>query len=177
MVWRTTKKALDPQCTVPTVEYGGGSVKCWGCFLSSGVGNLVFIDGNMSGESYQDVLQKSLLQSIMNLNMGKDWIFQHDNDPKHRSTIETTWLNQEHVECLRWPSFSPGMNPIEHLWDDVERRMKKEQPKNEKELKEALSRVWKGIEKGTLKKLVDSVPNRLNEVLRMRAYPTRHYLC
>ena len=66
------------------------------------------------------------------------------------------------------------MNPIEHLWDEVERRMKKEQQKNEKELKEALSRVWNGIEKGTLKKLVDSVPNRLNEVLRMRVYPTKY---
>ena len=69
------------------------------------------------------------------------------------------------------------MNPIEHLWDDVERRMKKEQPKNEKELREALSRVWNEIEKGTLKKLVDSIPNHLNEVLRMRGYPTRYYLC
>ena len=29
MVWRTTKKELDPQCTVPTVKYNGGSVKCW----------------------------------------------------------------------------------------------------------------------------------------------------
>ena len=52
MVWRTTKKELDPQCTVPTVKYGGGSVECWGCFLSSGVGNMALIDGNMSGELY-----------------------------------------------------------------------------------------------------------------------------
>ena len=52
--------------------------------------------------------------------------------------------------------------------------MKKEQPKNEKELKGTLSRVWNGVEKGTLKNLVDSVPNLLNAVLRMRAYPTRY---
>ena len=52
--------------------------------------------------------------------------------------------------------------------------MKKEQPKNEKELKEALSLVWNGIEKGLLKKLVYSVPNRLNEVLRMRGCPERY---
>ena len=67
------------------------------------------------------------------------------------------------------------MNPIEHLWDEVERRIKKEQPKNEKELKEVLSRVWNGIEKRTLKTLVDSIPNRLNEVLRMRGYQIRYY--
>ena len=66
------------------------------------------------------------------------------------------------------------MKLIEHLRDEVERRMKKEQPKNEKELKEALSRIWNGIEKGTLKKLVDSVSICLNEVFRMRGYPTRY---
>ena len=28
IIWRTTKEELDPQCTVPTVKYGGSSVKC-----------------------------------------------------------------------------------------------------------------------------------------------------
>ena len=72
MVWRTTKEELDPQCTAPTVKYSGGVVKCWRCFSSSGVGNLAFIDGNMSGELYRDILQKNLLQSVKNLDMDKD---------------------------------------------------------------------------------------------------------
>ena len=50
MVWRTRKEEFSPNCTVPTVKYGGGNVKCWGCFSSSGVGNLVLIDGNTTGE-------------------------------------------------------------------------------------------------------------------------------
>lgn len=66
------------------------------------------------------------------------------------------------------------MNPIEHLWDEIERRMKKEQPKNVQQLRECLSRVWKGVEKEVLKKLVDSVPNRLNECIRVKGYPTRY---
>ena len=66
------------------------------------------------------------------------------------------------------------MNPIEHLWDEVERQMKKEQLKNEKDLQECLTRVWNVIEKPVLKKLVDSVPNRLNEVIRMEGYSTRY---
>ena len=35
-------------------QHGGGNVNCWGCISSSGVGNLVFIDGNMIGEVYRD---------------------------------------------------------------------------------------------------------------------------
>ena len=60
------------------------------------------------------------------------------------------------------------MNPIEYLWDEVKRRMKNEQLKDEKKLKEALNRIWNGIEMPVLKKLVDSVPNRLHEVIKMK---------
>lgn len=174
MVWRTPKEEYNSICTVPTVKHGGGNVKCWGCFSSSGVGNLVFIDGNMTGEMYRTILDNNLLQSVEKLKMDNEWTFQHDNDPKHRAAIVTNWLNQKGVERLEWPSFLPDLNPIEHLWDEIERRMKKEQPKNEKELKESLTRVWKGVEKEVLKKLVDSVPNRLNEVIRMKGGPTRY---
>ena len=89
MMWRTTTEELDPKCTVPTVKHGGGSVKCWGCFSSYGVGNLVFIDGNMTGEMYRAILNNNLLQSVNKLGMGAQWIFQHDNDPNHTAGIVT----------------------------------------------------------------------------------------
>ena len=72
MVWRTPKEELDPKCTVSTVKYGGGNVKCWDCFSSCGVGNLVFIDRNMTGEVYRDILQKNLFESIKKLNVGRE---------------------------------------------------------------------------------------------------------
>ena len=70
MVWRTTTEELDPKCTVPIVKHDGGRVKCWGCFPSCGVGNLVFIDGNMTGEMYRAILDNNLLQSVNKLGMG-----------------------------------------------------------------------------------------------------------
>ena len=98
MDWRSTKEELEPRCTVPTVKHGGGNV---GCFSSSGVGNLVFIDGNMTGELHRDILQKNMLQSAKKLNMAKDWWFQHDNDPKHTARIVTNWLGQKHIQRLK----------------------------------------------------------------------------
>ena len=71
-------------------------------------------------------------------------------------------------------SFSPDLNPVEHIWDEVERRMRKEKAKNEFELKQALLKVWYNIGNDVTKKLVDSVPNRLHEVIRMNGYPTRY---
>ena len=49
MVWREPREEFQPACTVPTVEHGGGNVKVWGCFAWNGIGNLAFIDGNMTG--------------------------------------------------------------------------------------------------------------------------------
>ena len=115
MVWRSTKEELEPRCTVPTVKHDEGNVKCWGCFSSSGVDNLVFIDGNMTGELYRDILQKNLLQLAKKLNMAKVWWFPHDNDPKHRARIATNWLDQKRIQRPKWPSFFPDMNPREHL--------------------------------------------------------------
>ena len=60
------------------------------------------------------------------------------------------------------------------MWDELERRMKNEQPKNEKGLKEGLLRVWHSIGKDVTKELVASIPSRLNEVIRMKGYPTAY---
>ena len=128
----------------------------------------------MTGNMYRDILQKNLFESVKKLNLSNKWIFRHDNDPKHRSYVVAHWLDQNGVERLKWPSFSPDINPIEHMWDELERRMKNEQPKNKKDLKGALLRVWQGIGKDVTKKLVDSIPSRLNEVIRMKGYPTRY---
>ena len=128
----------------------------------------------MTGEPYREILENNLLKSVEKLGISHDWIFQHDNDPKHKTAIVANWLNRNGLEQLHWPSFSSDLNPIEHLWDEVERQLKKKQPKSQNELKESLIEVWHGIELTTLKKLVDSVPNRLNEVIRIKGYPTRY---
>ena len=61
MIWRTPAAEFDITCTIPTVKHSGGSVICWRCFSSSGVGNLVFIDGNMTEAMYRDILDRNLL--------------------------------------------------------------------------------------------------------------------
>ena len=162
------------KCTVPTVKHNGGSVMVWGCFSRSGVGNLCFIEGNMDRFLYREILRKNLLQSCQKLGLENSFVFQHDNDPKRTAGLVKDWLKQKKIETLNWPPFSPDMNPIEHLWDELERRMKKHHPKNKEELKEILLKEWNNIGTDVTEKLVDSVPNRLYECVRMRGYPTRY---
>ena len=39
------------------------------------------------------------------------------------------YLQQEAIELLPWPAMSPDMNPIEHLWDNLEQKVNPPYPK------------------------------------------------
>ena len=56
---------------VRTVKHGGSNVKVWRCSEWNGVGNLTFIDGNMTGYMYKDILESNLFQSALKLDLGK----------------------------------------------------------------------------------------------------------
>lgn len=98
----------------------------------------------------------------------------HDNDPKHTSGLIKDWLKGKCIQTLPWPPYSPDFNPIENLWDELERRVKKHQLKNLKDLELLLKEECNKIELPLLEKLVDSVPSRLYECIKMKGYPTRY---
>lgn len=174
MAWRTRDEEFDPKCTVPVVKYGGGSVMVWGCFTRKGVGRLYVLNHTMDALYYRQILEENLLPSIKQLGLGSSFMFMHDNDPKHRSALVRDWLRNNGIEVLQWPSSSPDLNPIEHLWDVLEDQVKKRQPRNKKELSLYLVEEWNKIELSVLQKLVDSVPSRLNECIKMKGYATRY---
>ena len=88
MVYRTPKEEFDPKCIVPTVKHGGSSVTVWGGgFTRKGTGQLCILDRVMDRFYYHDILEQHLLPSIKNFKFGKEFIFMHDNDPKHTSGI------------------------------------------------------------------------------------------
>ncbi|KAK3559106.1 hypothetical protein QTP86_004109 [Hemibagrus guttatus] len=55
--------------------------------LPQGTGRLVRIKGKMNAAVYRDILDENLLQNSLDLRLGRRFIFQQDNDPKHTAKI------------------------------------------------------------------------------------------
>lgn len=99
-VWRNRGEAFKVGYTRPTVKHGGGSVMVWGCFSSAGVGNLFIIEGKMTGEVYRSISVENLKQSAEKIGLGNDFVFQHDNDPKHTSRVVRSFFIKKKFRCF-----------------------------------------------------------------------------
>ncbi|KAK6298275.1 hypothetical protein J4Q44_G00313300 [Coregonus suidteri] len=77
--------------------------------------------------------------------MGRGWVFQHDNDPKHTASATKEWLRKKHLKVLEWPSQSPDLNPIENLWREQKVCIAQRQPRNLKDLEKVCMEEWAKI--------------------------------
>lgn len=128
-VWQRANTAFQHKNLIPSVKNGGGSIMVWACFAPSGPGRLAIIDGTMSSELYQHILQENVKVSISELKLNRKWVIEQDNDPNtNQSTKE--WLEQKKDNVLEWQSQSPDRNPTEILWKDLKQAVHTKKPTN-----------------------------------------------
>ena len=85
-------------------------------------------------------------------------------------------LAGQHIEVLGpWRGFSSDLNPIEHCWVVVKRKVSDLKPTSYNDLVEKIKQVWcQQITEDFYKTLVESMPDRIRAVLDAKGGPTRY---
>ena len=74
------------------------------------------------------------------------------------------------VEELDWPAQSPDLNPIEHLWDELEcqLRARPNRTTSVPDLANAFVAEWKQVPAVMFQHLVESLPRRVEAVIAVK---------
>jgi hypothetical protein len=115
----------------------------WGYISHDCKLDLVTIQGNLTGDQYiRDVLQPTVVPHFDNHPLATRHVYMDDNARPHRSRAVTAYFQSEAVTSVPWPAMNPDLNPIEHIWNMLGRRiLARESPvQNIRKLEAALHR-------------------------------------
>ncbi|GFW04447.1 transposable element Tcb2 transposase [Trichonephila clavipes] len=161
-IWRDRGSRNNPAFVHESVRFGGGGVLVYGGISIDGRTDLYIIrDGPLTARRYRDEILRTIVVPYAAA-IGDDFILIDDNSRPHRANLVEDSLFEEGIVRMEWPACSPDMNPIEHVWDALGRRVTGRQPSPQtlQELERALLEEWDRIPQLVINSLIDSMPQR-----------------
>ena len=100
----------------------------------------------------------------------RNLILQQDNARPHVARVCQDFLTNNNIAPLAWPPYSPDLTPIEHMWDKLDRRVRKRRnpPATLAQLRNALIDEWNNILMRTVNALVNSIQRRIRAATAAR---------
>lgn len=175
-VWRRQGERFSACTRVEVDSYGGGSVMVWAGVCLEGRTDLHVVPrGSITGIRYRDDVLEPIVRPFAAA-VGDGFIFMQDNARPHTARVSMNFLEEEGIEVFDWPARSPDLNPIEHVWDILGRRVRGRQhpPSTVGELREALVEEWGAIPQNDIRSLIRSMPNRCMECIDAHGGHTRY---
>ena len=172
-VYRSSGERFTDQCVYESDRFGGGSVMVWAGICHDGRTQPKIVQGKLNAVKYRDViLDPTVLPFLQQRNF--DNIFQHDIARCHVGRVCQDFLNQNHIRVLHWPALAPNLSPIEHLWDELGRRVPPSKPPETlQELREELVHEWNNIPQAFIQRFIGSMRRRCEDVIAARGGHTR----
>ncbi|GFY28018.1 transposable element Tcb2 transposase [Trichonephila clavipes] len=164
----------NPAFVHESVRFGGGVVLVYGGISIDGRTDLYIIrDGPLTARRYRDEIFRPIVVPYAAA-IRDDFILMDDNCRPHRANLVEDFLFEEGIVRMEWPACSLDMNPIEHVWNALGRRVAGRQPPPQtlQKLERALLEEWDRIPQLVINSLIDSMPQRCSTLLAVRGNHT-----
>ncbi|GFY24552.1 transposable element Tcb2 transposase [Trichonephila clavipes] len=170
LIWRERGSRNHPSNIIERDRYGGRGVLVWGgIMLGSRTDLHIFDAGSVNGTCYCNEILLPYVRLFRGA-MGLPFLFMDDNAPCHRTVAAKQLLEIEYIERMDWPARSPDLNPIEHVWDFLGRRLAARTlpPVTIRELRLALQDEWAAMPQQLIDTLILSMGRRCETCLAVR---------
>jgi hypothetical protein len=147
--WSTTNPAITHEQPLHSPR-----VTVWAAIGYHGVIGPFFLDGNVTGANYQELLQHSFLPAVQQFQGFNDVIFMQDGAPPHWSTSVRQWLTATFPNRwmgrgspnLPWPPYSPDLTPMDFfLWGWMKNLVYQVPLNNLQELRTRITHVFQTL--------------------------------
>ncbi|GFS56277.1 transposable element Tcb2 transposase [Trichonephila clavipes] len=161
LIWRKRGSRNHPSNIIGRDRYGGHGVLVWG-----GIMLVSRTDRNGTRYCNEILLPYVFFRGAM----GLQFLFMDDNAPCYRTVAAEQLLESEDIERMDWPARSPDLNPIEHVWDFLGRRLAARTlpPVTIRELRLALQDEWAAMPQQLIDTLILSMGRRCETCLAVR---------
>ncbi|GFW60995.1 transposable element Tcb2 transposase [Trichonephila clavipes] len=150
----------NPAFVHESVRIGRGGVLVYGR-ISIDERTVLYIirDGPLTARRYRDEILRPIVIPYAAA-IGDDFILMDDNCRPPRANLVEDLLFEEGIVQMKWPACSPDMNPIEHVWGALGRRVAGRQPPPQtlQEMERALLEEWDRMPQLVINNLIDSMP-------------------
>ncbi|GFV45335.1 transposable element Tc1 transposase [Trichonephila clavipes] len=170
LIWIERRSRNHPSNIIERDRYGGRCVLVWGgIMLGSRTDLHIFDAGSVNGTRYCNEILLPYVRLFRGA-MGLQFLFMDDNAPCHRTVAAEQLLESEDIERMDWPARSPDLNPIEHVWDFLGRRLAARTlpPVTIRELRLALPDEWAAMPQQLIDTLILSMGRRCETCLAVR---------
>jgi len=164
-VQRPPGAALDPKYTRKDNERLEGKVSLWGCISAEGLGHAELYVDSLTARRYQTILGLNLVSSAHQFWPSGQWWFQQDNASQHTAGTSREWFHNHGVDVIDWPAWSPDLNPIEELWNDLKSRVYGRHPQSMDELERFVAEEWAATDLSFIARICRNMPQRLQAVI------------